>query len=302
VTDSHLGLPVVEAPRTVLEADLRPFRAALDHQVDGVMTAHVAYPALDPEGAPATLSRAIVGGLLRAELGFGGLVVTDALVMAGVLGSQADEARAAVAALAAGCDVLLYPTDLERVTAALEAAGDRARLAEAAQRVAAAANRAAAPHPDQWGRPEDRAWAHDVAIRALQVVRGAPAVTGHRVDVVTVDDDLGGPFPPGPRMAFPATLAASGIEAREAGTATPERPAVIALYADIRGWKGRPHVSTAARERVARTLAVRPEASVVLFGHPRLATEIPGEAVLAAWSGDEAMQEAAARWLASRAR
>ena len=302
VTDSHLGLPVVAASRAVLEADLRPFRAALDRGVDAVMTAHVAYPALDPAGGPATLSRPIVGGLLREELGFGGLVVTDALVMAGVHGSEADEARAAVAALAAGCDVLLYPPDLERAAAALESAGDGTRVAEAARRLEAAARRAAAPRPGDWGRPADRDWAGDIAARALRVVRGAPTLAGRHIDLITVDDDLGGPFPPGPRTSLSATLTASGIEVREATTTVPERPAVIALYADIRGWKGRPHVSTAARARVAQALAIRPDAGVVLFGHPRLASEVPGEAVLAAWGGDEVMQEAAARWLADRAR
>ena len=300
-TDSHLGLPVVDAPRSVLEADLRPFRAALEHGVDAVMTAHVAYPALAPGGGPATLSPAIVTGLLREELGFRGLVVTDALVMAGVLGAGADEAQAAVAALAAGCDALLYPTDLERVLAALDSAGDRARIAEAARRVEDAAHRAASPRPGEWGRPDDRDWARDVAWRALRVVRGAPALAGRRIDLITVDDDLGGPFPPGPRTALPAVLAASGIEVREATTAT-LTPALVALYADIRGWKGRPHVSTAARERVAQTLARRPDAAVVLFGHPRLAAEVPGDGVLAAWSGDVVMQEAAGRWLADRAR
>lgn len=305
-TDSHLGLPVVDVPRAVLEADLQPFRAALEHGVDAVMTAHVAYPALDPGGGPATLSPAIVTGLLRQELGFRGLVVTDALVMAGVLGRNADEAEAAVAAVAAGCDALLYPADLEHVAAALASACGRsgldARLAEAARRVEDAARRAVASRPDGWGRPEDRDWARDVAARALRVVRGAPALIGRDLDLITIDDDLGGPFPPGPRTALLAALAASGVEVRAAATAATEHPALIALYADIRGWKGRPHVSMAARERVAQALAVRSDATVVLFGHPRLAAEVPGGAVLAAWSGDPVMQEAAARWLVDRPR
>jgi beta-glucosidase-like glycosyl hydrolase len=301
-TDSHLALPVVDVPRTVLEGDLQPFRAALQHGVDAVMTAHVAYPALDPGGGPATLSPAIVTGLLRERLGFRGLVVTDALVMAGVLDGHADEARAAIAALAAGCDALLYPADLERVAVALESAGDRGRIAEAARRGEDAARRAASPRPHEWGRAEDSDWACEIATRALRVVRGAPALGGRRIDLITIDDDLGGPFSPGPRTTFPATLATCGIEVPEAATAGPRQPAVIAVYADIRGWKGRPHVSPAARERVAQALAVRPNATVVLFGHPRLAAEVPGDAVLAAWSGDVVMQTAAARWLAARAR
>ena len=307
VTDSHLGLPVVDAARSVLEADLRPFRSAVAHGVDAVMTAHVAYPTLDPSGRPATLSPEIVTGLLRKQLGFHGLVVTDALVMAGVLGPDGDEAQAAVRALAAGCDALLCPADPEGVAAALASARSRslsdARIAEAARRVEDAARRIASPRPGEWGRVQDRDWALDIAARTLRVVRGAPAPAGRRVDLITIDDDVGGPFPPGPRSWLPAALAASGIEVREAAGADPAvHPAVVALYADIRGWKGRPHVSTAARERVRDVLAVHPDATVVLFGHPRLAAEVPGEAVLAAWSGDRVMQEAAARWLADRAR
>jgi hypothetical protein len=132
------------------------------------------------------------------------------------------------------------------------------------------------------------------------VVRGRPALAGREVDLVTVDDDAGGPFPPGARTGLPAALTGAGIRVREATVADPARPAVVALYADIRGWKGRPGVSAAARDRVRQALALRPDAVVVLFGHPRLAAEVPGDAVLAAWGGEAIMQEVAARWLAGR--
>lgn len=310
VADSHLERPVVDADLDLLEADLLPFRAALAHGVDSVMTAHVAYPALDPSGSPATLSSRIVIGLLRERLGHGGLVVTDALNMAGVRGGSptlldGSEERAAVAALAAGCDALLCPTDLPRVVAALRSAAGHslpeARVAEAIARVEEAARRAATPPGGEWGQADDREWALSIAIGALRVARGEPRLAAAGVDLITIDDDPGGPFPAGPRRAFPAALAAAGIEVREAIEAHPARPAVVALYADVRGWKGRPGVSAAARERVGRVLAARPAAPVVLFGHPRLAAEVPGAAVLAAWSGDSVMQEAAARWLAGRA-
>lgn len=112
-TDSHVELPRVDAPRERLEEDLLPFRAVAG-EVAGVMTAHVAYPGLGCEG-PATLSPGVLGTLLRGELGFRGLVVTDALVMAGLGGAgetgAATEGWRAVRALRAGCDLLLYPSD-----------------------------------------------------------------------------------------------------------------------------------------------------------------------------------------------
>jgi beta-glucosidase-like glycosyl hydrolase len=300
VTDSHIELPVVDARREELEADLAPFRAALRAGVDAVMTAHVAFPALDPSGSPATLSRQIVTGLLRGELGFGGLVVTDALIMAGAAGAR--KGAAAVRAVAAGCDVLLYPPDLEVAARALDEAIGRElpeqRVREAVSRIDAAARAAAGRAAEGgWGREEDRAWALEVAMRSLRVVRGAPALPDGPFDLLTVDDDVGGPYPPGPRDAFPAGLREGGADVREVGAPTGERPLVVALYADIRGWKGRPGLSAAAKEALARAIAARADATVVLFGHPRLAAEVPGTRVLAAWGGEPLMQEAAARWL-----
>ncbi|MFW6080091.1 MAG: glycoside hydrolase family 3 protein, partial [Gemmatimonadota bacterium] len=128
VTDSHMELPRVDAERDVLESDMRPFIAAVRAGVDSIMTAHVAYAALEPTGGPATLSRAIVSGLLRGAIGFDGVVVTDALIMEGVQAEGAGEAGAAVAATAAGCDALLYPRELAEVAAALERAIERGTL------------------------------------------------------------------------------------------------------------------------------------------------------------------------------
>jgi beta-glucosidase-like glycosyl hydrolase len=83
--DSHAGLPTVSASADTLHMeDLVPFRAAIDAGVGSMMTAHVAYPSLDPTGAPATLSREILQWLLRQQLRFDGLIVTDALMMEAV--------------------------------------------------------------------------------------------------------------------------------------------------------------------------------------------------------------------------
>jgi beta-glucosidase len=314
-SDSHLRLPVVEEGRGALEADLLPFREAVRAGVAGVMTAHVAYPALEPSGAPATLSPRIVTGLLREELGFGGMVVTDAMIMEGVLESGRGEAAAAVQAVAAGCDVLLYPQDPAGVAAALAAALGGAlpeeRVAEAIGRVEAAAEWAAsvaegaAARPTgqgaapEWGREQDRLWAEEVAVRTLRVARGRPAIVeGGKIDLVTVDDDLGGPYPPPSRESFAETLRSAGLEVRVTESPLVDSPLVVALYADIRGWKGRPGLSGKALAALDRVLMGRPDAIVILFGHQRLAVEVPGAAaVLAAWGGEPLMQVAAARWL-----
>lgn len=103
--DSHLALPTVSHPRARLEAvELVPFRR-LGVLADGVMTAHVVYPALDPE-RPATLSPTIATDLLRGELGFEGVAFSDDLEMQAIAGHGAIGASA-VAAVRAGCDLLL---------------------------------------------------------------------------------------------------------------------------------------------------------------------------------------------------
>ncbi|MEW1639640.1 glycoside hydrolase family 3 N-terminal domain-containing protein [Streptomyces sp. NPDC093801] len=111
-TDSHVGLPVMRHSRAQWEElDEPPFRAAVRAGADVVMTAHIVFPALDPSGDPATLSRPIVTGILRERLGFRGVVVTDALDMAGVRQKYGDD-RVPVLALKAGCDQLLNAPDL----------------------------------------------------------------------------------------------------------------------------------------------------------------------------------------------
>ncbi|MFF5991095.1 glycoside hydrolase family 3 protein [Prauserella flavalba] len=111
-TDSHTGLPTIErTEQEWRETDLPPFRAAIDAGIDSIMTAHIAVPSLDPSGDPATLSKPIIGGLLREELGYEGVVVTDSLQMQGVRELYSD-AEIPVRAIEAGVDQMLMPPDL----------------------------------------------------------------------------------------------------------------------------------------------------------------------------------------------
>ncbi|GAB2460103.1 glycoside hydrolase family 3 protein [Nocardioides hungaricus] len=117
--DSHFGLPMVTHTREQLEQiDLPPFRAAIAAGVDTIMTAHVVLPAIDPSGVPATMSRKILTGLLRKELGFDGLIVTDALDMAGATATFPPDV-APVRALLAGADQLLVPPEMDTAYAAV---------------------------------------------------------------------------------------------------------------------------------------------------------------------------------------
>ncbi|MCG7205820.1 glycoside hydrolase family 3 protein [Streptomyces arenae] len=111
--DSHTGFPVITHSRELWEKlDAVPFRAAVAAGVDSVMTAHIQFPALDDSGDPATLSHPVVTGILRGELGYDGVVVTDSLSMAGVRTKYGDD-RVPVLALKAGVDQLLDPPALD---------------------------------------------------------------------------------------------------------------------------------------------------------------------------------------------
>jgi hypothetical protein len=303
--DSHLGLPVQDESLTeLLASDLVPFRAAVDSGVASVMTAHVAYPALDPRALPATCSAPTLK-LLRDELGFAGLIVSDALEMQGVRASR-NESDAAVAALAAGCDLLLAPTDPTVTVQALAGALADGRL-DAEQLAASRARRDwwatwARWLPDNSRGPtlDDRTWAKQVSDRVLQIVRGRVPWAPPVCEVVLVDDDPASAAPS--RWTFIQSMQALGktVNVVPGATESGEGALIIAVFADVIAGKG--HVSLTPQSRLTVRLAVqaartlRRDSLVVLFGHPRLAAELPDAAhLLCAWSGDKGMQEAAAR-------
>lgn len=128
-TDSHIALPLVTASLPRLDSvELRPFKAAIAAGVTGVMSAHLAFPALTGDSVrPGTLSPAVLTGLLRQQLGFQGLVVTDALDMGAVVNTFGN-AEAAVLALEAGADLLLQPKDAEVAISAVAAAVTTGRI------------------------------------------------------------------------------------------------------------------------------------------------------------------------------
>ena len=227
-SDSHLELPVLPHSRERLEAvELPPFREAIAAGVASVMTAHLLLPALDPHH-PATLSAAVLTDLLRRDLGFGGLVVTDALVMEAIAG-RLGAGEAAVLALEAGADLVLMPADadaaLEAILAAvqtgrlsrqqLEASAERRRQALARIRSGSLESGANAPLGalSNGPLPEDRALALELVDRSLRHQGGrllAPLAGG--VNLIRIDSALGCGFLPAGAAAR-AWGAAAGLRA-----------------------------------------------------------------------------------------
>jgi beta-N-acetylhexosaminidase len=295
--DSHVELPVVAASLHELsETDLAPFRAAIEAGVRSVMTAHVVFPAIDK--VPATISRRLVAGLLRGELGFGGVIITDALGMAAI-GDGAARADGAVRSLAAGADLLCLPAGRaaqQRARDTLAAAVrsgplSSARLAESAARVRelaawARARPASPPDPSVGAEAARRALLVDTATVPLP---GPPYVldAGGRMSSLLGDhaSSLLGllrardPAVAGVRLTEPRDN--PGGPGGEIGPAGPDRPVgpdgpvgPAGLEALIARGAGRPlvlavrdaHRRAWQRELVGRVLARRPDAVVVGTG------------------------------------
>jgi beta-glucosidase-like glycosyl hydrolase len=294
-TDSHDGVPVVAAPAAELQqADAVPFASAVQVGVGSVMPAFVSYPSWDPSGAAAGFSKPILD-YLRTTLGFSGLVVTDAFIMGGAT-AAAPEGSAAVAALHAGCDILLYPTDWAGVVRALEGV-EAGRIEEAVGRYERAI---AGRGPGDGGRVTDeqlaehRRFADGLADRALHLLRGEPAPLGKSVSVTIVDDDVGGPYTIPPRDVFIRELMGRGVSVPR--YPDPGTRHIVLVYAEPRSWKGRGDLGARSVAQLERLV---PQASlVILFAHPRLVGQMPGDVpVLCAWHGQVLMQRAAARHL-----
>ncbi len=301
--DSHKELPrVVESAATIRATDLVPFRSAIERGVASIMSAHVAFPALDPSGAPATLSREILTNLLRNEMEFTGLVVTDAMIMEGVLGGG--ESEAMVRALDAGCDCLLYPTNLVESVAAVQKAIDEKRLdgdkiRQSIERRRRWARWAALSRDTNRVGRDETGWSTQLTEQVVHMLRGKMPRLQQPWNLVIVDDDLGGPYPAPSRDPFISALRTGGVDLvvngeDAAGTAA----TVIALFGDIRAWKGRPGYSSWALETLRRALgrANAMDRLIVQFSHPRLAADLDRDApILCAWGGEPVMQRGAAR-------
>jgi beta-N-acetylhexosaminidase len=338
--NSHLALPSVGASRARLDSvELVPFRAAVNAGVGAVMTFHGAVPALDPSGVPATLSPTVLTGLLRRDMGFRGLVISDAMDMRGVLDTYG-AAEAAKRAVAAGADVLIQP---ENVSATIDAvlAGiaegryTEARVDSSVRRILAAKqslglDRRPAMNLDALratvGDSADEALARRAAASAITLVRDSlgavpigrlnPAArvlsvtVARRADVAAgaaFDRALGERFPALRRevvLADPPSAGGtltSGL-ARVLQAADSADVTVVSVYA-AQSWDSPSARAPRAVLDLVRQLAERGARPIVVaFGNPYLLQDVTqAPASVVAWGGSTLAQRAAADALLGRA-
>ena len=328
-TNSHLALPVVTVSRNRLDSvELVPFRAAVSSGVGAIMTFHGAMPALDSSGVPGTLSQKVMTGLLRNELRFKGIIISDAMDMRGVL-DQYGAVEAVKRAVAAGVDVLIQPLNVSQtidavVAGAREGRYSEARLDESVRRILEAKrvmrlDRKKLVNLDSLrfvvGDSSHVRMARLIAERSITLVKDSIgqvplAVAGNpRILSVTVArrTDLSA------GLTFNATLR-EGIPALRAEFLAAEDPAadyarlerladsvevvIVSSYVG-QNWDA---VSASAPQAFAafvqRLTAKGKRPIVVSFGNPYLLQQIPGvPSYVVAWGGFPPSQLAAARAL-----
>ncbi|TAM72660.1 beta-N-acetylhexosaminidase [bacterium] len=274
--DSHRALPVVTGDAAQLRSrDLVPFARAVESGIRAIMTAHVAIPALDPDGRPATLSHRLLTDVLRGELAFRGVCVTDCLEMGAIAGTIGSE-RAAVEALRAGADLLIVSQTLALAARIAEAIADAVhegslpleRLEEAVARVEALRRWTATPRPLPAADP---GVGREAARRALTMARGTLPhwMPSSRVAVLSLTD---------------ATLERGAADAQEEGASLAQALRAMGVEAGVVRGAGRLEAVDAqtrvalvvsraqhdgARLEAARAvLARRPDALLVVVGEP----------------------------------
>ncbi|MDR7417106.1 MAG: beta-N-acetylhexosaminidase, partial [Armatimonadota bacterium] len=298
--DSHLDLPVVRKGKADLEqVELVPFRASFEAGAEALMTAHVLYPALDPD-LPATFSPRILRTLLRREMGFEGVVFTDALGM-GAVRRRWSRAEAVVLSLLAGVDVVLNLGSPEEQWAGIEAAREAARqgqlasaeLRASARRIGRLKDRYAVPPPSEPASlPELHQEALELARRGLTLLRAG------RV-----------PLPPGPTavLSLGVEEAARDVFVGELRALRPGVEVVTSLREALGmwetlvvltpGWRGTAYAGT-VRELWTH---YRDRLVVVGAGAPYELAAFPGVATyLAAYGPDPGSLRAAAWALVGR--
>jgi beta-N-acetylhexosaminidase len=322
--DSHLALASVPGTRAELEAtELVPFRAAIDAGVAAIMPGHLQVNAFDDTpNTPATLSRKILTGLLREEMKFGGLLVTDAMNMGGVT-SLFDPGEAAVRAIEAGEDVILFPPAPETAIAAIEKAVASGRLTEkrideSVARILAAKSMLGLHEEravdlgrlnERFALPATAAEAESIASAGVTLLRNGQnllplqCAPTQRVLLVSLaadrDSHPGQALENQLREKFPALQALradaviSPVSSLKLPPSSSYDVAIAALFVRVMDGKGNVGVPEGQRDFVNRLIASGKPIVVAAFGNPYLISAFPNaDTWLAEFSTNSVAQRA----------
>lgn len=307
--DTHMGLAVLPFTQQRLDSvELVPFKAGIDAGAKAVMTAHLALPLIDPTKRPATLSKPIVGGILRERLGFKGIIMTDAMRMQGVTDQFSTE-EAAVLAIEAGVDVVLVPPDIAKAQSGVLAAAKSGRIIvqridESVRRILAAKswlglekNRTVNLDSISTvvGAPAHEALAQEISDASVTLLRNRgsllPLKAGQHIHAVTITEaatvepgiDLYNTLKP-----YTASMMLSHISnetgserIRQISAQLKESDVVIAaVYISVGAWKGNQRFSKPLAQFLAALGQLRKPVILVAFGDPYVLAKLPATDVV----------------------
>jgi beta-N-acetylhexosaminidase len=325
--DSHMALAKVTANKERLEAvEFTPFRAAIAHGVDSIMTAHLAVPAIEPDEIPATVSSKVLTGVLREELKFQNIIVTDAMDMQG-LAQMFHQGEAAIRALDAGADVLLMPVNPEAVIRAVVSAIEdgrlkRARVEESVMRVLEAKIRVGINKKklvdldeisDVFDSQEDVAHAQQASDRAVTLIRNEHDVlplpaSAQSCLVVVVERrtstagtrmiDAYRRFAPKSQIVtVDATMNAAALSAI-VGDTSKCSAIVVAAFATVAAYRGSMGLNGELTPFIAKLTEGSVPVAIVAMGNPYLLTAFPKTAAyLATFSSTPPSESSAVKAL-----
>ena len=329
-TDSHLALPIIRVDRMHLDSlELRPFRAAIEGGIGAIMSAHISVPALTGDDTtPSTLSPKVLTDLLRTELGFEGIIVTDGMDMAAI-DRRFGRGEAVVMAIEAGADIILMPPNMDQVIPAVERAVASGRISEdrldeSVGRIlrlkeALGLNVTRTVDMTQLhetvGIPEHIAMSEEIAQRSITLLKNEGPILplrGRRnTRVLSVsyrresDIQAGASFNRQVRNIYPRLQSVSvhrnsdpALFSRLSKSAEESDIVLISAYVTWSTSSGTLSVS----ERFAtfvKELAASGKAHVVIaFGNPYMLRDFPGvRAYMVGWDGSQAIQKAAGQAL-----
>lgn len=301
-TDTHMNLATIPSDRKHLDTvEFVPFRGAISAGVDSIMTAHLAVPALEAPDIPATLSPVILTSLLRDELGFKGIVITDALEMGGIAKGFSIK-EAAVRAVKAGADVLLMPRDPTAVIDAVVDAVhrgdiDRKRIQSSVSRILAAKAKVGVDlnrHvnirkiPDIINAPENQQRAAEIADRAVTLIKNEANLvplnkTAKACFVAMVEshngqqgeqfaEELHKSAPGAPLFSISPTEAKSSAPAI---LAAPCEVYVVAAWVSVAAYRGDVALGGDFPELLNNLIATKKPVALVSLGNPYVVRSFP---------------------------
>jgi len=277
--DSHSELPVLSLTRGELFGrDILPFESAISAGADMLMTAHIALPGITGNNDPATISDKVVNGLLRGELGYDGVVITDSFRMSGI-SDLGDEPGQSLRAIGAGCDIILDPQDPYKLLSALNgkaSAGglDEGAILEAAGRIISL-KKSLPPGNEEQSKEAARSLSERIARKSVSVLRGR-SLKSSRVILCTFDvtesgSDVARVFAErlrGNGVILEAVNVVASTNLDELCRKADDTALICAVFTTVGAWKNQFSLPVFMRTSLERLSSAYGESVLVSFGSP----------------------------------